>query len=219
MPETHLPRLLAAAFLSVALGTQGCSVVPEILPEDDGLPRGSYRDSCRDARMPDARRLVAECRNDAGEYFRTTLTLPCFGRIENRDGWLVCDDDGGRLTVPEGPYRTQCRGERVTDNDSLLVAECRDKRNRWVETSLALPCLDVITVEDGRLACGFSGPAPSLDVPGGSYRERCTAARIVQDDILVANCADDAGRVFETRLRLPCDGDVASVSGELICRP
>lgn len=167
--------------------------------------------------MPDDRRLVAECRNEAGEYFRTTVSLPCWGKVVNRDGWLVCDDDDGRITVPDGPYRTQCRNEHVVD-ETLLVAECRDRRNRWVASKLTVPCGDVIRVEDGQLVCGFIGAPEGFTVPRGSYRDSCTDPRVVQDDILIASCRDDDGRVFETRLRLPCDGDVANDGGDLVCR-
>ena len=216
-PAARQSLVLAATLLAVALIAQGCSAVPQILPENDGLPRGSYRESCKDPRMPDDRRLVAECRNEAGEYFRTTVTLPCWGKIVNRDGWLVCDDDDGRITVPDGPYRTQCRNEHVVD-DTLLVAECRDNRNRWTATKLAVPCGDAIRVENGRLVCGFIGAPRGFTVPRGSYRDSCTEPRIAQDDMLIANCPDAEGHVFETRLRLPCDGDVANDGGELVCR-
>lgn len=54
------------------------------------IPKGSYRQSCRDIELQGAV-LTAECRDNRGNWALSNLDLkPCRGQVVNHDGVLVC---------------------------------------------------------------------------------------------------------------------------------
>lgn len=211
-----LARLALGAGMMMALGAQTCAIAP---PPGGGyydVPRGSYLASCVEPRIVYGNTLVADCRDPRGLLYETSLRLPCQGDIANENGQLVCNrDDGGYAgQPPEGSYRSSCRGERVERGD-LLVAECRDRRGRYYETSLRLPCRGDIANDNGQLVCGRDSDYGR--VPDGSYLSSCREAEVVRGDILVAECSDRRGRWVETSLRLPCRADIYNDNGQLAC--
>ena len=75
----------------VAIGLLG-STAPGFAGQ---LPQGSYRDSCRDARMV-GHTLLATCRQPDGEYWGISglaAVQSCTGGIVNRTGELYCARD------------------------------------------------------------------------------------------------------------------------------
>lgn len=139
---------------------------------DDWLPRGSYRDSCRNAEVTGGT-LAAECRDRYGRYRYTELDnfRSCRGDIANVDGMLRCrrdddddsgddDDDDGGYGLPGGNWRASCRDYRVYG--TILYASCRDGYGSWRQTSLDLgTCRSNVSNVNGRLVCGSGG--------GGGY--------------------------------------------------
>src|SRR5919206_1688472 len=70
-----------------------------------GLPGGSYRQSCSDPRI-EGGALVATCRTANGAMQRTALpgVNRCIGDIGNNNGVLQCNSTGGPSPGPgEGP--------------------------------------------------------------------------------------------------------------------
>ena len=69
-----------------------------------GLPPGSYQQSCRDFRMQGGT-LTAVCRraNGRGDQPTALNVTHCVGDIGNNNGQLVCN--GGRPAAPEPPPR------------------------------------------------------------------------------------------------------------------
>jgi N-methylhydantoinase B/oxoprolinase/acetone carboxylase alpha subunit len=60
-----------------------------------GMPGGSYLQSCTNVRMH-GDRLVAECRRADGGWERTALNVGgCAGGIANTNGQLTCNYSGG----------------------------------------------------------------------------------------------------------------------------
>jgi hypothetical protein len=70
-----------------------------------GLPHGSYLNSCTDARM-EGDTLVARCRTAAGREERSALAdvRRCVGDIGNNNGSLRCNMGGNAAVVPGQGY-------------------------------------------------------------------------------------------------------------------
>lgn len=213
-----LRRLVLGAGLMMALGAQTCAVAPPPtggLPGSYDVPRGSYLGSCENARVIFGDRLVAECRDPVGRYVESDLTLPCRGDIANDRGRLVCQGGNAGYDLPDGSYRGSCRNIDVVRGD-LLVADCRNDRGGYFQTSLRLPCADDIANENGQLVCRRGGPGYGI-VPEGSYRRSCRNAEVMRGDVLVAECRNIFGHYAGTSLNLPCRGDIANEGGQLVC--
>jgi CVNH domain len=103
---------MAAPFVAATIcgaAADGCAAAfdrREFLPADwlddllgIDLPDGSWRDSCRKARVQ-GHYLTAECRRKNGRYKDATFDLRgCGGEVGNNDGKLFCErqrrDDSG----------------------------------------------------------------------------------------------------------------------------
>lgn len=76
------------------------------------IPFGSYQQSCKDIKLKDrdddSARIQARCRDDRGEWRKTSFELDrCWGDLANIDGELVCVADqshGGRPGFPDQAY-------------------------------------------------------------------------------------------------------------------
>lgn len=124
---------------------------------DDWLPRGSYRDTCRNIEA-DRDTIKAECKDNFGRWRYTELFdyRSCRADIYNDHGILRCYRDE-ETRMPGGNWRTSCRSARLTG--SVLWAECRDFFRVWRATSLDLrrcPRANVSNVR-GRLTCSSYG--------------------------------------------------------------
>jgi len=140
----------------------------EPYPDDDWLPRGSYQETCRRARVEDDT-LTAECVDQNGRWRYTELQSfrSCRGDIRNVNGMLRCrrepdddddDNDDGGYDLPGGNWRVSCRRPRIYG--SVLYAECRDRIGAWRETSIDLSeCDDDVENRGGRLVCALGGTA------------------------------------------------------------
>jgi hypothetical protein len=127
--------------------------------DDDWVPRGSYRSTCRRVRVEDGT-LTAECvdRNGRWRYTELPNFRSCRGDISNVNGWLRCrrDDDDDGYDMPGGSWRSSCRNARIYG--SVLYAQCRDRLGFWRDTSLDLRnCEGDVRNSNGRLVCGSGG--------------------------------------------------------------
>lgn len=135
--------------------------------DDQWIPRGSYRETCRREDV-EGRTLKAECQDRNGRWRYTELAnfRSCQGDIYNANGMLGCrrggddgdDDDDDDDGLPGGNWRYSCRDYRVYGR--VLYAECRDNYGTWRATSIDLrQCGNNVSNFGGRLVCG----------PGGGY--------------------------------------------------
>lgn len=127
--------------------------------DDDWLPRGSYRSSCRDANV-EGNTLQAECEDRNGRWRYTELQSfrSCRGDIANFNGMLRCrrDDDDADYDLPGGDWRTSCRNYRVVA--WTLTAECRGLHGIWRRTSIDLRhCDGDVSNRRGTLVCAQGG--------------------------------------------------------------
>lgn len=172
------------------------------------LPAGSYRQSCRNARMESRDDLVAECRRRNGNYRYSKIDIDkCRGRdIANDDGHLQCGDyryggDYGHYKMPAGSWQQSCRNAHIVRDD--LLAECRQRDGDWVRTSIDLDdCRgQQIYNDNGRLRCGNAGGnyggnyggGYNNRLPPGSWQQSCRNARFGNDGRFYADCRERNG--------------------------
>jgi hypothetical protein len=198
----------------------------------DSLPRGSYRETCRDIRVRgDA--LTAKCQAMNGRWVRTSLddVGHCVGEVVNDDGHLQC---GRRAWQGSGTYVQTCAPIYVIGD--ALRARCQTRDGRWVWTSLndADHCRGGIVNIDGQLRCGGDGDDRDRDhdrdrdgdhdrdrdrgLPRGTYAQTCRNIE-VRGDRLHAECETREGRWVSTDLDdvSRCRGDVTNLDGHLVC--
>lgn len=128
--------------------------------EDDRLPKGSYRDTCRKIEV-DGDTLTAECKDSFRRWRYTELDdfAGCRGDIFNDRGILRCRRDD-EVRLPGGSWRASCRNARLYGY--VLYAECRDFFRNWRATSLDLRrCSGNVSNVRGRLVCGSGSSGPS----------------------------------------------------------
>jgi CVNH domain-containing protein len=105
-----------------------------------GLPNGSYMQTCRNVAVH-GDRLLADCRRTDGSWARTALrdVDRCVGDIGNMNGQLACNHTGGNNRFsregdnrgwPESRYGYENRGYRP-DWDGRYGPENRDYRPAW----------------------------------------------------------------------------------------
>ena len=104
-------RIVSGALAAVVLAGLGWSLPAQA----QGLPQGSYLNSCNGARI-EGDTLVARCRTADGREERSALAgvNRCVGDIGNSNGSLSCNSGGRAQAVPVGPgpgYGSE-RGDR-----------------------------------------------------------------------------------------------------------
>ena len=108
-------KIVSGALAAVVLAGLGWSMPAQA----QGLPQGSYLQSCSGARM-EGDTLVARCRTRDGREERSALAgvNRCVGDIGNSNGSLQCNMGGRAQAVPAGPgsrepgYGSDRGGER-----------------------------------------------------------------------------------------------------------
>ena len=102
-------KIVSGALAAVVLAGLGWSIPAQA----QGLPQGSYLQSCSGARM-EGDTLVARCRTANGAEQRSALAgvNRCVGDIGNNNGSLSCNMGGRAQAVPVGPGYGSERGER-----------------------------------------------------------------------------------------------------------
>jgi hypothetical protein len=139
--------------------------------------------------------------------------------------------------APAGSYQQSCQNIRVRGDE--LRAECTNTSGQYVRSSLALNACGNgdIANYNGQLTCartggygrgagyygrgnGYYNGGSWSGIPGGSYQQSCTNARM-NGSVLVANCTNDGGRSVRSFLDMSRCGrsdDVANIDGQLRCR-
>jgi hypothetical protein len=193
----------------------------------DSLPRGSYKETCRDIRVR-GDYLSAKCQTMIGRWNRTSLDDigRCVGEIVNDDGNLRC---GRRAWQVSGTFVQTCAPIYLLGD--VLRARCQTRDGRWVWTGLndADNCRAGIVNVDGRLACG-GGDRDDHDrdrdgdrdrdrgIPRGGYMQTCRNIGR-RGDTLRAECETRDGRWVWTELGDidRCRSEINNDDGRLVC--
>ena len=115
------------------------------------LPHGPYRSECRQERVEGGYLLRATCPKRNGEMRDASLdlrTCPRGAPVYNDGAYLRCGSGGGSrdeaygwrkggYDLPGGPYRSECRNERI-EAGYLLRATCPKRNGEMRDASLDL---------------------------------------------------------------------------------
>jgi len=177
------------------------------------LPKGSYKQSCKDASV-DGKWLYAKCRRMNGNWNNSSLKYAdCNKDIWNNNGVLTCG--GGSSGLPKGSYKDSCRDAYV--DGKWLYAKCQKKNGSWYSTSLKYSdCYKDIWNDNGVLTCGGGGGGGG-NLPKGSYKETCKNI-YVEGNVLEADCLNRNGKYSHTSIKYKnCNRGVWNNKGTLEC--
>jgi hypothetical protein len=210
------------------------------------LPPGPYRAECRNERVEGGYLLRATCPKRNGEMRESSLdlrTCPRGAAVINDGAYLKCTSGGfggGTNTdtgpsygygLPPGPYRAECRNERV-EGGWLLRATCPKHNGEMREASLDLrtcPRGTPVFNDGAYLKCGGGGHSAGwgsdwrggYSLPPGPYRHECRRERIVNGYLLMATCPKANGDMRDASLDLrtcPPGSAVYNEGAYLRCR-
>jgi hypothetical protein len=130
----------------------------------DGIPSGSYQQSCKNIRV-DGDTLTADCSADGGGRVTSSVSVRCRGGdIGNVNGTLRCnggDSSGGlhldlhlNAPLPSGSYQQSCTNAHM--NGTTLSATCSADNGARVNSSLNIvECRHGADIGDrnGNLGC------------------------------------------------------------------
>jgi len=125
----------------------------------NSIPQGTYLKTCRAIYMR-GNNLSASCYAGSGNaWFRTEVDVTaCEGDVWNLSGGLGCYARRGTwgkdTAVPAGSYFESC--QRVRVSGLTLSGSCKDRNQRWRQTSLDLQRCRIgnqLANIDGQIVC------------------------------------------------------------------
>ena len=194
---------LAAIGTAVAL-----AAMPQLsLGSSDGLPDGSWRQSCQMGSVRDGT-LSAVCLRDGGK--KSEITSVAIGNCQafgNRNGKLFCESPGGgngnsgSLGQWSGSFRQSCRDESV-DKHGKLQATCRKDNGTYKRSNLqAQKCPSYRAGNrNGDLFCESGGSTSGAGHWDGSFSRSCRDVSTDSNGVLTATCQTMSGRWNRTSL-------------------
>ncbi|MEW6143711.1 MAG: CVNH domain-containing protein [Thermodesulfobacteriota bacterium] len=178
---------------------------------DKPLPRGSYKQSCKDSYV-EGKWLYSKCKRTNGNWNNTSIKYADCGKdIWNNNGVLTCG--GGTSNLPKGSYKETCKDAYV--DGKWLYAKCRKNNGSWYSTSIKYTdCNKDIWNDNGVLTCGGGGGS---GLPKGSYKESCKNI-YVEGNVLEADCLNRNGKYSHTSIKYKnCNKGVWNDKGTLRC--
>jgi len=202
----------------------GIAVAP--LPSSastDGLPDGSWRQSCDRAYVQNGT-LHATCRRNSGGYTQASARIESCRAFGNRDGTLFCessDGTSGNMGQWSGSFRDSCRDISV-DKHGKLKATCRKDNGTYKRSNLqAYKCPSYRAGNrDGNLVCeSGGGSSGKVSQWQGTFRNSCRDFAVDSNGTLAATCQAENGGWRRTSLSSrQCSGYRAgNRDGNLFC--
>ena len=196
----------------------------------DGLPDGSWRQSCQGASVRDGT-LYAVCLRDGGK--KSEITSVAIGNCRsfgNRNGKLFCESpgsgsggSGGSVGPWSGSFLQSCRDASV-DKQGKLQATCRKENGTYKRSNLqAKKCPSYRAGNrNGDLICepnGNNSGTSGAGRWGGSFSQSCRDLSTDSNGVLTATCQTATGRWNRTSLSpAQCSGRKAgNRDGTLFC--
>jgi hypothetical protein len=211
------------SFATVALAT-GLALTPQLAAAaNDGLPDGSWRQSCQNGKVRNGI-LYAQCRRDSGRYKTTSEKIRSCLAFGSRDGELFCERSGDTDATANGwggSFRESCSDISV-DRQGKLKARCRKDNGTYQSTNLSMwKCLNRQAINrDGRLVCDTSGSSGgSAKKWDGSFRHSCRDISADSAGTLTATCqaANGSWHRSSLSLRQCSDRRAGNRDGTLVC--
>ncbi|CAK9079975.1 unnamed protein product [Durusdinium trenchii] len=192
------------------------------LPNQEGLPPGSYLDSCRGCLISGTRLTCSHCRAPGSPSIASNLEyqkcpLP---QINNIQGRLQCEPKPNAASIPRGGYQRSCKGCDM-QGDVLHCSHCGTASGNQVPASfevLRCPAPAELDNDNGRLTC--RGVPNDLACPPGPYLKSCQGCRSEAGHVSCALCRRADGRQVAAeaaagRCRWPAQ--LENQDGELVC--
>jgi hypothetical protein len=169
----------------------------------DGMPGGTWRNSCEDASVSGGT-LHAWCRRDGGKYEAAVVTIGNCQAFGNRNGKLFCespDGSGGSIGQWSGSFRDSCRAISV-DKHGKLQATCLKGNGTYKRSNLqAFKCPAYRAGNrDGNLFCEAQDGGSSASRWDGSFRGSCRDVSSNSNGVLTATCQTANGNWNRTSL-------------------
>lgn len=115
------------------------------------LPKGSYKQSCKDAYV-EGNWLYAKCQKNNGSWYNSSIKYSdCNKDIWNNNGVLTCGG-GGSSNLPKGSYKETCNNIYVEGN--ILEADCLNRNGKYSHSGIKYKnCSRGIWNNKGQLEC------------------------------------------------------------------
>ncbi len=214
---------LGSGFAAVALAASLVAMPRPALASNDGLPGGSWRQSCEQAYVQ-GDTLRAQCRRASGQYVSASAQIQSCQAFGNRDGTLFCESyAGGSGTVGQwsGSFRDSCRDVSV-DKHGKLRATCRKNNGTYKSTNLQADKCPSYRAgnRDGTLFCEPNNDYGQNDGQWrGSFSQSCRDVSVDSNGTLTASCQAANGSWRRTSLtsRQCSDRRAGNRDGTLFC--
>jgi len=115
------------------------------------IPKGSYRDSCKNSYVEDGK-LYSNCKKNNGGWNKTSINYKnCNKDIKNDNGNLTCGG-GNNSNFPKGSYKKSCKN--LYKENNILEADCKNDNGKWKHSSIRYKnCSNGIWNDNGKLRC------------------------------------------------------------------
>ena len=196
-------RTMLSGLAAVALATGLAAMPPAASGSTDGMPDGTWRQSCQDASVSGGI-LRAWCRRDGGKYEAASAVIGSCQAFGNRNGKLFCESpsgSGGNMGQWSGSFRDSCR-EISVDKHGKLQATCLKDNGTYKRSNLQAGKCPAYRAgnRDGNLFCESQGSGTSATRWNGSFRNSCRDVSSNSNGVLTATCQASNGAWRRTSL-------------------
>jgi hypothetical protein len=226
-------RLFNSSLAAIGLAV-GLAAMPQLaMGSNDGLPDGSWRQTCQGASVRDGT-LHALCLRDGGKKSQfASIAIGNCRAFGNRNGQLFCESpgdgngngngSGGSAGQWSGSFLQSCRDATV-DKHGKLQATCRKDNGTYKRSNLqAHKCPSYRAGNrNGDLVCESNGSGGSTSGAGrwdGSFSQSCRDVSTDSNGVLSATCQTMSGRWNRTSLspRQCTSRQAGNRDGTLVC--
>ena len=203
----RITRALIGSLAAIGVATGAAALPQTAWAANDGLPDGSWRQSCERAYVQNGT-LYAQCRRDGGKYEFASAAIGSCRAFGNRNGTLFCESDdagagnSGNVGQWSGSFLNSCRDATV-DKHGRLQATCRKENGTYKRSNLqAHKCPGYRAGNsNGNLVCESTGGASgSAGRWHGSFRDSCRDIAVDSSGTLRATCQASNGTWRRTSL-------------------
>jgi hypothetical protein len=199
-------RALIGSLAAIGMAAGVAALPQPASAANDGLPDGSWRQSCERAYVQNGT-LYALCQRDGGKYEFASAAIGSCRAFGNRNGTLFCEANdagvGSSGTVGQwsGSFLDSCRDATV-DKHSRLQATCRKDNGTYKRSNLqAQKCPGYRAGNrNGNLFCESQDGGNVASRWNGSFSNSCRDISMNSNGVLTATCQQMNGNWKRTGL-------------------